>query len=85
MSQIGPVQCREKDKQHNPCYLQKFHATISYQNNATSQLNEYIKKLTLFSANIFDQRLFCCYEKHFQPVHEKVINMVKRNFFHTPT
>ena len=63
------------------------HQIPSYHNNATSKLNEYINKLTLpylnsfcqpfhipFFYNIFDQRLFCCYEKLFQPVHKRVIN-----------
>ena len=55
-------------------------------NQQTSKLNEYINKLTLpyfnsfcqpfhtkFYSNLFDQRLLCCYEKLFQPVHKNVI------------
>ena len=58
----------------------------SYQTNTTNKLNKYICKLTLpyFTSfcqpfhislfyNIFDQRLFCCYEKRFQPVHKKLL------------
>ena len=66
------------------------HQIPSYQTNTTSKLNEYIYKLTLpyftsfcqpfhipFFYNIFDQRLFCCYGKLFQPVHKKVIKIKK--------
>ena len=62
----------------------------SYQTNTASKLNEYINKLSVpyfnpfcqpfhipFFYNIFDQRLFCCYEKLFQPVHKKVIKIKK--------
>ena len=61
----------------------------SYQTNTTRKLNEYINKLTLpyfnsfcqpfhipfFYNNIFDQRLFCCYEKLFQPEHKNFIKI----------
>ena len=66
------------------------HQIPSYQTNATSKFNEYIYKLTLpyfisfcqpvgisFFYNIFDQRLFCGYEKLFQPVHKKFIKIKK--------
>ena len=59
------------------------HKIPSCQTNATNKLNEYTYKLTLpyftsfcqtfhipFFYNISDQRLFCCYEKLFQPVHK---------------
>ena len=89
MSQIEPVLCRKKYKQNNPCYLQEFQAAIRYLAIIKSQLNEYINKLPYFNSfcqpfyipffyNIFDQHLFCCYEKLFsQPVHNKVIKMKK--------
>ena len=62
------------------------HQTSKYHTNTTSKLNQYINKLTLpyfssfcqpfhisFFYNIFDQRLFCCYEElFFQPVHIKI-------------
>ena len=64
------------------------HQIPSYQNNTISKLNEYINKLALpyfnsfcqpfhipFFYNIFDQRLFCCYEKLFQPVHKNFIKI----------
>ena len=66
------------------------HQIPSYQTNTKRKLNEYINKLTLpyFNSfcqpfhilsfyNIFDQCLFCCYEKRFQPVHNKVIKIKK--------
>ena len=66
------------------------HQIPNYHTN-TSKLNEYINELTLtyfnsfcqpfhipFFRNIFDQHLFCCYEKlFFQPVHKKVIIIKK--------
>ena len=46
-------------KQNNPCYLQKFQATIrlvpSYQTSTTSKLNKCINKLTLSYFNSFCQ------------------------------
>ena len=62
----------------------------SYQTNTKSKWNDYINKLTLryfnslcqpfhipFVYNIFDQHLFCCYEKLFQSVRKKVIKIKK--------
>ena len=64
------------------------HQIPSYHSNTTRKLNEHINKLTLpylssfcqpfhipFFYNIFDQRLFCCYEKLFQPVHKNFIKI----------
>ena len=66
------------------------HQIPSYHTNTTSKLNAYINKLTSpyfnsfcqpfhisFSYNIFDQRLFHCYKKLFQPVHKKVFKIKK--------
>ena len=53
-------------KKNNPCYLQ---AAIRYLA---------IKPTAIpFFYNIFDQRLFYCYEKLSQPVHKKVIKIKK--------
>ena len=66
------------------------HQIPSYHTNTTSKLNGYRNKLTLpcfnsfcqpfhipFFYNIFNQPLFCYYEKLFQPVHKKVIKIKK--------
>ena len=67
-------------------YISSSHLILSCQTNTTSKLNEYINKLTLpfcqlfhipFFYNIFDQSLFYCYEKLFQPVHKKVTEIKK--------
>ena len=64
------------------------HQLPNYHTNTASC--EYIKKLTLpdfysfcqpfhipFFYNIFDQRLFCCYENFFQPKHKQFIEVKK--------
>ena len=70
--------------------VSRSHQTPSYQTFTISKLKEHINKLTLpyfnsfcqpfhiaFFYNIFDQRLFCCYENLFQPFYKKVIEIKK--------
>ena len=94
LSQIEPVECRKKIQTKQSLLSSKVsnrHQISNYQTNTTSKLNEYTNKLTLpylnsfcqhflipLFYNIFDQHLFCCYEKlFFQSLHKKVIKTKK--------